>query len=196
MTYLTSALKRRDFTNTAASVENRRFRWNSDDWADAADEALAYCEAGGIDPRHFFTSIAESMGYFCEKKRLPLQPAHIKGAGAVDRYNRWLERNQAQSTSADATFAVKQDRRLHAEHAYVEVFAAVLASGNPDGAHKIARSAALEVDARYTRCSQRRVIALSDYLHRLHHALPDMIVLNKGWTTREVLTVSFTITTP
>lgn len=136
------------------------------------------------------------MGFFCEKNRIPLHPSHVKGKGAVERYNRWLDRNQAQSHSADATFSVKHDTRLHAEHAYVEVCAAMISAGKSADAHKIALSAALEVDRGYTRCVRRRVIALSDFLHRLHHALPDMLVLNKGWTTREVLTVAFIITRP
>lgn len=188
---------RGDRTNTAYLFRSAyRFGDRVSEWTDAVDEALAYCESGGIDPRHYFTSVAESMGYFCESKRIPLQPSHVKGKGAVERYNRWLDRNQAQSGSADATFSVKHDRKLHAEHAYVEVFGAVLSADKPDEAHKIALSAALEVDDGYTRCVRRRVIALSEYLHRLHHALPDMLVLNKGWTTREVLTVAFIITRP
>lgn len=194
--YLVTRLERCGHTNTANYLRSRRFAFSAHEWGDAADEALAYCESGGIDPQHYFTSVAESMGFFCEQKRIPLSPSHIKGTGAVERYNRWLERNQAQSTSADAIFTPKHDRRLHAEHAYVEVFAAVLASGKPKRAHEIALEAANEVDPRYTRCPLRRVIALSDFLHRLHHSLPDVLVLNKDWTTRDVLTVSFTLTTP
>lgn len=173
-----------------------RWRFCGTDWLDAVDEALAYCESGSIDPRHYFMSVVESMGHFCQMRRIPIRPAHVKGKGAIERYNRWLDKNQAQSVSADATFSPKSDRKLHCELAYVEVFAAVLASGDAGRAHEIARSAALSIDARYTRCALRRVIALSDYLHRLHANLPDVLVLGKGWTTREVLSVSFTITTP
>lgn len=152
---------------------------------------MAYCETGGIDPRHYLTSIIESLGYWCDKNNVPLQPSHIKGAGAVDRYNRWLERNQAQSASADATFSPKTDTRLHAELAYVELYAAVLATGDSCRARKIAKQAANEVHEGYARCAFRRVIALSDYLHRLHPMLPDVLVLGRGWTTKEVLSVSF-----
>jgi hypothetical protein len=173
-----------------------KWRFQRAEWIDAVDEALAYCEAGSIDPRHYFTSVVESMGHFCEKRKIPLRPHHITGVGAIKRYNDWLTRNQRQSGSADVFFSPKTDRRLHCELAYVEVYAAALASGSARRAHKIAKSAALSVDDAYARCPLRRVIALSDYLHRLHPNLPDVLVLDRKWTTREVLSVSFTLVTP
>lgn len=194
MTYLLVKLRGKELDFPAKILS--RWRFCGTDWIDAADEALAYCESGSIDPRHYLMSVVESMGHFSQMRRIPLRPAHLRGSGAIERYNRWLEKNQAQSVSADVLFSPKSDRRLHCELAYVEVFAAVLASGKPARAHEIALSAAMSVDARYTRCALRRIIALSDYLHRLHPNLPDVVVLGKGWTTREVLSVSFTLTTP
>lgn len=193
MSYLCSRLAANDFTRTLNGARRRRLTL---EWRNAFDEALAYCESGGIDPRHYFTSVADSMGYFCEKQKIPLIPAHVAGKGAIERYNRWLSRQQAQSNSADALFMPKRDVQMHAELAYVEVFGAMIGAGDTRRAHKIAMEAANEVQAEYTRCPLRRVIALSDYLHRLHHALPDVLVLRKGWTTRAVLCMSFVLVRP
>lgn len=155
----------------------------SKEWSDALELMLAMCESDDVDPTVFIESIAATMGWWSMKNRVTIRPQHCRGTGAVERYHRWLKREQKHQGRVVLT--QRRDRRLEAESAFVEVYGMLkgLPAADRRGA---ARAAAIRVFSEYEPDRRRRVIALCGYLHRRHHDLPDVIVLRPRWRMRDV----------
>lgn len=164
-------------------------------WRAAVEEMLALCETDGIDPRQFIESVVDTMGWFCATQGKPFVPGHVNGANARERFNKWLARQHAESHRGDTALERRRDLRLEAERVYVEAYA--LTRGMPHSQRRaLASSAAREIDPSYTRCPHRRVIALSEFLHRQHRDLPDVLALSDGWKMRDVFAAVDTLLTP
>lgn len=164
-------------------------------WREAANRALSMCESSGIDPEMFFESIAEGMGWFCHTQGTPFYPSMLSSKGAVTRYNKWLGRRHAEGMNPRQGFIKSTDDRLRAELAYIEVYA-VMYEMSPKDRLRAARDAARSVVSGYVKCSRRRLIALCEFLHRLHPDLPDVLCLSRGWRLFDVMGTAYALLEP
>lgn len=157
-------------------------------WRNEIDRTLAWCEDHGVNPSHYFECFADTMGWYCDTHKQKLHPRMLCSRNAADRYNKWVARKKKQFQSFEAGFSREDDLRLKAEMAFVEVFGALFFSGRKKRI-PLSLQAATSVDADYHYCSRRRVIALCDYLHRIHRDLPDVIMIPERWKMSSVFTV-------
>lgn len=160
------------------------------EWEQACEHVLILCEDAQIDPRLYVESVVQTVGWFCRKQGLPLLPRQVIGAGAADRYNKWLERARRRVASASASKieSLSRDRIMEGETAYVEIFAVTMGLPAKDR-HRCATLAARQVFPRWRTCPLRRVCALTTHFHQLDSRLPDIIVLDHHWKTADVFTV-------
>lgn len=170
---------------------------NSEQWRSGAEQALAWCEMSGVSPRDLIRCHSETVGYMCHANGQRMWPGMLYGDKAADRYDRWLRRQHDLAHTVEAGFSPKTDLGVRAETAYIEVLGAhVLYRGSTREGRQNARKAATQVlGSRYTPCSSRRIIALCDYLHRVHPTLPDSIQITGTWKVSEILKIAFRLTT-
>ena len=152
-------------------------------WYDAADRVLDWCDREKQNPFHYITSQIESLGPWCKRTKKMFYPNFLTGEKACNRFLEWQARNKRMTGTVHRRERNKnEDNLVVMESRFLELY--ILADLSRGESIEVMR---VEYPTWRFVPPKLKMRVLYDFLLSLNILAPDIIyVRNRKWSWKDV----------